>query len=315
MDSLAYAFFPNVPEGKPWGTHLEKVNSYAFYEMARDLGRLYAVGDSATANEAFFPIINAHSRMLQVVNEGKPIPLGVCRPTAMAVLNAVKDLFDVYFVDDGQGGRKFEMPSETVAFPVWKLSLYRSALDSFETVFSAEMGEAATYFVPRKGIYFTPALVDMADESFPPELRGSIPDKTKADWRSAGRCLAFSLWSASGFHAARALEGILEVYYQVFTGKTGTQNGWYDYIKALEGVTGPPAPSAKILAGIKQMKDDYRNPLMHPRVVLDEAEARILFAGGESLIMGMASEIRDAKTTTPTLPGLGATLLTGATSS
>ncbi len=42
------------------------------------------------------------------------------------------------------------------------------------------------------------------------------------------------------------------------------------------------------------MKDDYRNPIMHPRQVLTETDARMLFANGESLIMAMAQEIAEA---------------------
>ena len=39
------------------------------------------------------------------------------------------------------------------------------------------------------------------------------------------------------------------------------------------------------------MKDDYRNPIMHPRVVLTESDARMLFNNGESLIIAMAQEL------------------------
>ena len=45
--------------------------------------------------------------------------------------------------------------------------IIRKALSDFETVFAEEMKEAATYFVPRRGIFWTPALVDTADEAFP----------------------------------------------------------------------------------------------------------------------------------------------------
>jgi hypothetical protein len=40
------------------------------------------------------------------------------------------------------------------------------------------------------------------------------------------------------------------------------------------------------------MKDDYRNPVMHPRVTLTENDARMLFDNGESLIIAMAEEIK-----------------------
>jgi hypothetical protein len=179
------------------------------------------------------------------------------------------------------------------------------------------MREAATYYVPRRGIFFTPALVDSADETFPVDIRGSLPEKTKTDWKAAGRCLAFNLLSASGFHVARAVEGMLEAYYQLFCNQSGgTLNGWNDYIIELEKSLkngNVPIPSAKTIAELKQMKDDYRNPIMHPRVVLSEPDARMLFANGESLIIAMAQEIEaaNAQGTQPALAlvpaGSGAT--------
>jgi hypothetical protein len=50
-------------------------------------------------------------------------------------------------------------------------------------------------------------------------------------------------------------------------------------------------PQEKTIAELDQMRQDYRNPIMHPRVVLTEADARMLFANGESLIIAMAQEI------------------------
>ena len=143
---------------------------------------------------------------------------------------------------------------------------------------------------------------------FPADVAGVIPEKTKVDWRDAGRCLAFTLHTASGFHAARAVEGMLEVYYQLFAGKPdATLRSWHDYIKALEAVAEKqvaPMPSAKTLSELDQMRTYDRNPIMHPRVVLSESDARVLFGSSEALIIGMAQEMTAAKiadaATTPT---------------
>ena len=75
-------------------------------------------------------------------------------------------------------------------------------------------------------------------------------------------------------------------------------------------------PSEKVISEIQQMKDDYRNPIAHPRIVLTEPDARMLFANGESLIIAMAQEMKAAIPVPNLLTGLGAaqTLLGGATS-
>ncbi len=92
---------------------------------------------------------------MALLSTGVPIPLGVSKSTAQEVLNAVNDMMSIYYISDGKGGTTFEWPKDGTDFPVWKLNLYRNALDKFENVFSAEMSETATYFVPRKGIYNT----------------------------------------------------------------------------------------------------------------------------------------------------------------
>lgn len=200
---------------------------------------------------------------------------------------------------DAEGKPSLRFPDEKDP-PVkeWELNWIRSAVGEFETVFAEEMRETATYFVPRRGIYHTPALVDAADNTFPADLQPHIPQKAKDDWKAAGRCLAFNLLSASGFHVARAVEACLEVYYQLFSGKPGaTLHGWKDYISALEKIAEKeptPCPSKKTLTELDQMREDYRNPIVHPRVVLTEGDARMLFANGESLIIAMAQEIAEA---------------------
>jgi hypothetical protein len=55
-----------------------------------------------------------------------------------------------------------------------------------------------------------------------------------------------------------------------------------------------PCPLRKTLAELDQMREDYRNPIVHPRVVLTESDARMLFANGESLIIAMAQELAEA---------------------
>ncbi len=74
-----------------------------------------------------------------------------------------------------------------------------------------------------------------------------------------------------------------------------TKPGWHDYLQDLEELAAEttPMPDPKTIAVIRQMKDDYRNPVVHPRVVLTEADSRMLFNNGESAIIGMAQGLKD----------------------
>jgi hypothetical protein len=293
--------FPSSARQPEREIDVERVNQYPLYELGKALRAIAGFTGDVPAHTCFLELFTA-DQALDNLMAGRPFPIGISRGVAQALKNDLRGVWDHYFyADKADGsGKEFKFPTADDP-PVlnWRWEGIRAALGRFETVFSAEIAEATTYFVPRRGIYSTAALVDTADDSFPAELRPFIPEKALGDWRAAGRCLAFSLLSASGFHVARAVEGALEAYYQHFSGKPGqTLNSWHDYHAALVKIasTNPtPKPTEKTLTEFDQMRLDYRNPIMHPRVVLDEADARVLFNNGESLIIAMASEIRTAQ--------------------
>jgi hypothetical protein len=273
---------------------VERINPFAFYELGKSFQKLAALRDGTVVSEAFVDLFGGVGAANEL-KEGKPLPLTVSKASAEAVKAVLDSMVDRhFFTKNEKGERIYKGVTEGDSFEPWQIHRLREVITKFENVFAEEMREAATYFVPRCGIFHTPALVDTADDSFPAELRPFVPKKSRQDWRSAGRCLAFNLLSASGFHVARAAEGTLELYYEKFCGKMPDDSmSWGHFLIDLEKVKGTPAPDPKTLAEIRQMKDDYRNPLMHPRVVLTEGDARMLFANGESLIIAMAQEIRN----------------------
>src|SRR6185437_12383080 len=212
---------------------LERINPYGFYDFGKELHQLKELSESITPQDAFLPIWQGRDSMRALLS-GKPIPIGVSTQKARELHNKLDALMDEHFMQTDEKGKRVLRYPDADAPPIasWRISMLKTNITEFETVFAEEMRETATYFVPRRGIYYTPALVDSADETFPKELAAFIPDKAKDDWRSAGRCLAFNLLSASGFHVARAVEACLESYYGLFSGKPGqTLHSWYDYIK------------------------------------------------------------------------------------
>lgn len=290
---------------------VERINQFEFFELGRKLQRVreFSSGD-IPASEAFFPVWDAFILMDNLA-KGKPLELGVSRGCAATLRERLDGIVNEHYrQDDGQGGTTWKFPNaETPPIPAWRWNSLITALDEFEMVFREEMREAATYRVPDRGIFHTGKLVDTADQSFPADLFALVPDMAREDWRAAGRCLAFNLLSASGFHVARAVEATVESYYRLSTGKTNTLKSWNDYIKALEAAlaspTQPFVPSEKVISELRQMKDDYRNPIMHPRVVLSDADALMLFANGQSVIIAMAQEMKAAQ------PAPASTLLGG----
>lgn len=279
---------------------LERFNQFSFFELGRVLFALTRHEGDVAPHLIVWELWDARG-MLEDLLEGAFIPIGISRAKGQELLDTLNAIEDEYMSSaDEQGERTFKFPEpKDRPIPDWRWQSFKRVFADFETIFREEMRETATYYVPRRGIFHIPALVDSADEHFPFELLPFIPDKARVDWKAAGRCLAFNLLSASGFHTARAVEAMLECYYQLFCGCPGkTLNGWADYKAALDKVIkagSDPAPREKTLAELDQMRVDYRNPIVHPRVVLSEADARMLFANGESLIIAMAQEVAEAK--------------------
>jgi hypothetical protein len=245
------------------GDDVERCDQFRFYEIGQSIAKIarHAGDQDISAHIAVWVIWEAQ-RLLRELLNGNPIPTGVSRVKATEFLQAINWIDETHFRQtnaDGTKTIKFPEPNDP---PIsgWRWSHMRVALDSFETVFREEMRDTATYFVPRRGIYHTPALVDSADETFPKDLLQFIPQKARDDWKAAGRCLAFNLLSASGFHTARAVEATLESYYQLFSGKAGeTLRSWYDYKEELDKIIAKkptPCPQAKTLAELDQMRTD-----------------------------------------------------------
>jgi hypothetical protein len=279
---------------------LERINPFSFYDFGKEINAVLSLsGETVPTRDAFWPLWRARN-VIQKLIAGDPIPIGISATKAKEILDRINYIMDDRFQTKNEKGEpQLRFPEDNdPPIAAWAINWIRTTISEFETVFAEEMRETATYFVPRRGIYYTPALVDSAEQTFPKDLLPFIPDKAKADWKAAGRCLAFNLLSASGFHVARAVEACLESYYGLFSGKPGdTLRSWYDYIKALKGIAEKkptPCPLEKTLVELDQMREDYRNPIVHPRVVLSEGDARMLFANGESLIIAMAQELAAA---------------------
>lgn len=278
------------------GRSLDRINQFDFYALAQKLHRLDTVTDGCGAPQAFWAFYGLQA-CLDALLQGDPIELGVSRKLAEAFRDQVAGVIQRHFTQEAEDGSSiWKFPQEGVSpLSSWEIDWSKKALDNFEMIFAEEMREAATYRVPTRGIYDIRKLVDDADCTFPNEILGFVSDKSKAEWRAAGRCLAFGMFTACGFHVARAVEGALEAYFECFNGGPDKKHkNWGHYLEALEKCTGANLPNPKTLGELRQLKDDWRNPLMHPRVILEEADARTVFNNGETLIIMMGQELRAA---------------------
>jgi hypothetical protein len=166
------------------------------------------------------------------------------------------------------------------------------ALTKFETNINSELSIAAAYFVSRKGGYDTDTLIANAELIFPPDLGLKVP-MAIPDVREAGRCLAYELSTAAGFHILRATEAVLRRYWEVVSNGMDhpSQRNMGVYI---DKMTSNKFGDAKVIAVLTQIKDLHRNPLFHPEKTLALQEALGLFGIAQSAIGAMLKELPHA---------------------
>jgi hypothetical protein len=160
--------------------------------------------------------------------------------------------------------------------------IIKSVFEMFEPTLSSEFAKLHTYYIPSVGIFPTDALVNQPEKMFS-ESANLIPDETLIEIKEVGKCLAFSLPTAAGFHLMRSVESMLRHYYEVLSkgasrparGATGI---YFDAILQLPGV------DRELHAALKQIKTLYRDPIAHPEVVLTGPEAISLLGVVQSAI-------------------------------
>ena len=173
------------------------------------------------------------------------------------------------------------------------LYLITEGVREFEVLLNAELSNLDVYAVSSKGIYSIPQLIEHVDHTFDEDVRAILPENAKHDICQAGRCLAFDLPTASGFHIARAVESVLLGYLEelcpdAVTALNPSQRNLGSYIELAKGNKG----EEKICAVLDQFRKLDRNPLIHPDAVLTMGQALVLFGTSQSIILSLATEMQ-----------------------
>jgi hypothetical protein len=154
-------------------------------------------------------------------------------------------------------------------------------LTEFETLLRHETNNLNAFVLETVGIFDTRKLIDHAEQHLSDVALRVVSDQTKEDFNAAGRCLAFDLFTACGFHSVRALEATARVYYNRLTGKDAGEEGRplggiaNEFRKIADDVNSkPPKPFPKehplrlIISNLDRINNIYRKPLTHPEMVL-----------------------------------------------
>lgn len=259
---------------------MKRVNLLEYFELAE---QLHAARSALTGDKLRGGFIWVHTYEL-------PLKLGnfckddngfsTSKRAAAELSNAIQNWISLNLMDNDSSAT-FSAERFDVEFSSWQLEGISAKIDAFKSVFATECADVDVYSVGQIAIYRTSALVANGEDILPKDIQDDIPTETLIEFNSAGKCLAFDLPTACGFHALRAVEIVMDDYLKFFGQKTNNKKTWSDYIKAvtalIEDAKAREKPSEKVAAMLDRMRVLDRNPLMHPRDTLDAMQADTLF--------------------------------------
>jgi hypothetical protein len=272
---------------------MQRVNGHSFYDLALKIHPLVDLTDQHPLKGAFFILMEARQAILDLFSL---IPLRVCVPVATGIAHNI----DGVLPRDWREAIKVFPADDEVKIGYAAHGISQGARE-FETILAAELQSLDTYLVSQKGTHSTPDLIDRAEIMFPEPIRKRLPPQAVIDIRQAGRCLALDNPTASAFHVLRAVESVMAMYFELVTGKplpTRMRN-WAIYLKALRK---HPDYSERVVTLLDHIRDSYRNPILHPDVVVTEDEAESLLGTSASAIRLIVMEIKVLEQRSQSLP-------------
>ena len=260
---------------------MKRVNQYWFYQLATIIHPLTLAAEGASVPQLAWGYDNARD-WLRVLLNNEWYTVVVSRSAVQNIIDAIDKV----------------VPRETSEFASIpedrKLSWIeayriRQAAMEFETVSSAELPTWDTYIVSKKGIYSTADLIERAEMAIDESARQALTQNVLTDFKQAGRCLAFELATAAGFHTMRAVEAVLRGY-------------WLLVQKPTTGVKPPEmavcinelrvaGEDPKLMDILDHIRDLHRNTIMHPEAFLTMTDALRLFDIAKSAISAMGDRI------------------------
>lgn len=267
---------------------MKRVNAYQFYTLGMVLHPLSKVKEGVKVSSILLELMTSLRELESFKNE-KNIQLSVCKPLAIKIQQAIKNIVEPILEEGGEG-----IDKELDWTQAYNIS---NGVKEFETVLSAELPSISIYHVSQKGAYSTADLIERAEFVLDEKVRASITPQALVDIQQAGRCIAFECPTAAGFHILRATEAVLREYYGVVVGKPpkAKVRNWGFYIKILKSHSADP----KVIAVLDQIRELHRNPIMHPETILEMDETLILLGVAQSAIFAMVQDMNKRRKSTP----------------
>lgn len=279
---------------------MKRVNLLEYFELAESLANAKRATslDSSKGGSLYIAIWALPQKLRDFVQEDNGF--NASKYAAADLAGAVEGWISTNVFENGQ----FSSDLFDKDFSSWEYGSIPKKVDAFRSVFEAECHDVDVYSVGQIAIYKTQALVANGSHVIPEEYRKDMSPEAIKEFDDAGRCLAFDLPTACGFHALRGTELVMDYYLKSF-GVTRNMKSWNDFIQAFQKLRdnkeAKRKPSEKVSAMLDRMRSLDRNPLMHPREVLDSIGANHLFSLSAITVVEMIKDKRSCTSDTVAL--------------
>jgi len=258
---------------------MQQVNAYWLYELGELLGRVRGVliGEP---DEDIVGLVSITIYSLRYFADDQWVPLRITKEDFTHLAEALHKTIT-------------EKPPGIVLTSATKRALGHQ-LDAVRQVLSRELPHTPMYYVPPRFGYVAPTLLENAGQIFGTG-EADVMAIAGPDISEAGRCLAFGLWTAFGFHFLRACELVILEYLKA-CGREVRRGSWQNYLAALGQV---PGVSRQMKRALDRLTRWDRDELMHPARTLTEPEAESLLDDIKAAMRDMVTDIRMRRAAAP----------------
>jgi hypothetical protein len=269
---------------------VQQLSVHDYYELGKkinQLERLIGAADGPVESRFLvWPLFVARWSVWSVLKEPCALLPGAQR-AAQAFIGVIENMIPREIED------VLEKTASQDKLEPYQLSSVKDAISNFETILKNDMPEMATFAVAQIGMYRTEDLIKRSFLQVEEELRSFLLPLAKEDITEAGKCLAFRVPTAAGFHISRAIETGMNQYYEALSGepfnlKDATKN-WAVKTEALKSA----GADKKITEFLVHLRVAYRNPITHPDAILTAPEAFGFFNQALSVISMMLAAVKE----------------------
>lgn len=248
------------------GADVERINAYVGYWLGVALGTLseYIVLDTITY-AGLAPKATLVQQAIEPFIADYRIPLYGSKQRGRQILALLEPIRQAA-QDQATAGNVVSRPERE---QIW------NEVAAFQNVFQTECVQLALYLVSDKKGWNMAIIADFAEYTLSAPAWAALTSEETADIRAAGRCLAFEVPTAAAFHFYRFLESFVLKYMPILgvTLKDSDRNlGNYIRILKDKGV------DQKVATLLDHIREQYRNPAIHPGEFFDVDGASSQFA-------------------------------------